>query len=173
MVSSRCSIACGRVRPPARLVRCPAMLKGPPPPAVVPVVPDAGSWRRALVPVVPRTGLWWPVVACFALAAISLLEPSAPTYDPWAWIICGREVMHLDLDTVSGPSWKPLPVMLTAPFSLLGDDVAPALWLVVARAGSLGALIVTYRLAARVAGAAAGLLAALLLLASPWLVRNA
>jgi hypothetical protein len=128
---------------------------------------------RVLVPVVLRTGLWWPVLACFALAAVSLLEPSAPTYDPWAWIIWGREVMHLDLDTVSGPSWKPLPVMLTAPFSLLGDEAAPSLWLVVARAGSLGALIVTFRLGARLGGIAAGLVAALLLLASPWLVRNA
>jgi hypothetical protein len=133
--------------------------------------PTGPSWR-ALAPVVPRTGLWAPVLACFALAAISLLEPSAPTYDPWAWIIWGREVMHLDLDTVSGPSWKPLPVLLTAPFSLLGDDASPALWLVVARAGSLGALVVTYRLGARLAGVAAGLLAALLLLASPWVVRN-
>jgi hypothetical protein len=127
---------------------------------------------RVLVPSVPRTGLWWPVVACVALGALTLLEPSAPTYDPWAWIIWGREVVHLDLDTVSGPSWKPLPVLFTAPFSLLGDSIAPSLWLVVARAGSLGALLVTYRLGARLAGIAGGLAAALLLLASPWLVRN-
>jgi hypothetical protein len=149
------------------------MLRDSRPPALAPVLPSTGPSWRALAPVVPRTGLWLPVLACFALAAISLLEPSAPTYDPWAWIIWGREVMHLDLDTVSGPSWKPLPVLLTAPFSLLGNDAAPALWLLVARAGSLGALVVTYRLGARLAGVAAGLLAALLLLASPWLVRNA
>jgi hypothetical protein len=128
---------------------------------------------RGLVPTVPRTGVWWPVLICFAIAALSLLEPSAPTYDPWAWIIWGREVIHLDLDTVSGPSWKPLPVLLTAPFALLGDDLAPALWLLVARAGSLGAVVVTYRLGARLGGIVGGLLAALLLLASPWLVRNA
>jgi len=133
---------------------------------LLPRTPQARLRARVSVPVAIVAG-------SILVAALTLLLPSAPTYDPWAWIICGREVMHLDLDTVSGPSWKPLPVMLTAPFSLLGDDVAPALWLVVARAGSLGALIVTYRLAARVAGAAAGLLAALLLLASPWLVRNA
>jgi hypothetical protein len=128
--------------------------------------------HRVLVPVVPRTGLWLPVLACFAIAALSLIETSSPTYDPWAWIIWGREVVHLDLDTMSGPSWKPLPVLLTAPFSLFGDSAAPALWLVVARAGSLGALVVTYRLGTRLGGVAGGLLAALLLLASPWLVRN-
>ena len=31
-------------------------------------------------------------LACLALAALSLLGPSTPTYDPWAWIIWGREV---------------------------------------------------------------------------------
>ena len=29
----------------------------------------------------------------------------------------------------SGPSWKPLPVLFTTPFSLFGDDAAPDLWL--------------------------------------------
>jgi hypothetical protein len=114
-----------------------------------------------------------PVAVCLALGALTLLEPSAPTYDPWAWIIWGREIVHLDLDTVSGPSWKPLPVLFTTPFALLGDSAAPSLWLVVARAGSLGALLVTYRLGARLGGIAGGLAGALLLLASPWLVRNA
>ena len=46
--------------------------------------------------------------------------PFAPTYDPWAWIIWGREILHLDLSTVDGPSWKPLPVLLTTPFALFG-----------------------------------------------------
>ena len=57
--------------------------------------------------------------------------PSVPTYDPWAWIIWGREITHLDLNTVSGPSWKPLPVLFTTPFALFGDDAAPALWLLI------------------------------------------
>ena len=54
------------------------------------------------------------------LAALTFLAPSAPTYDPWAWIVWGREVLHLDLSTVDGPSWKPLPVLLTTPFALTG-----------------------------------------------------
>src|SRR3954466_12510810 len=112
-------------------------------------------------------------LAVLGLTALSFLLPAAPTYDPWAWIIWGREIMHLDLDTVSGPSWKPLPVLFTAPFSLLGDSLAPSLWLLVARAGSLGALLVTFRLGARLGGIAGGVLSALFLLCSPWLVRNA
>src|SRR4051794_39825139 len=95
------------------------------------------------------------LAGCFALAALSLLLPSVPTYDPWAWIIWGREVAHLDLVTTTGPSWKPLPVIFTTPFSLAGDDGAPLLWLLVARAGGILAFAMAYRLAARLAGAVA------------------
>src|SRR5690348_4389011 len=31
------------------------------------------------------------VAASLAIAALTLLLPSAPTYDPWSWIIWGRE----------------------------------------------------------------------------------
>ena len=83
-------------------------------------------------------------------------SPSTPTYDPWAWIIWGREVMHLDLVTTDGPSWKPLPILFTAPFSLAGDGPAPDLWLFVARAGGLLAVAMAFRLAARLAGPVGG-----------------
>ena len=104
------------------------------------------------------------VLACLGLAALSLLGPSNPTYDPWAWIIWGREITHLDLNTVSGPSWKPLPVLFTTVFSLFGDDAAPNLWLVIARAGGLLAIAMAYRLGARLGGWPAGVIAALALL---------
>lgn len=102
------------------------------------------------------------VLACLALAALSLLLPSTPSYDPWAWIVWGREVAALELDTRFGPSWKPLPVLFTTPFSLFGD-AAPELWLVVARAGALLGLVAAYRLSARLAGPLAGALGAVLL----------
>ena len=85
------------------------------------------------------------------LAALSLLAPSQPSYDPWAWLVWGREVAALDLDTVAGPAWKPLPVAITALLSLAGD-AAPALWLVVARAGAIAAVLLAARLAWRLAG---------------------
>ena len=122
------------------------------------------------------TGTLLVVVGCLALAALSLLTPSAPTYDPWSWIIWGREVVHLDLSTVGGPSWKPLPVLFTAPFALLGDGAAPALWLVIARAGALLALVMAFRLARRLAGEpwgiGAGLVAALALVTSTGFIRD-
>jgi hypothetical protein len=99
------------------------------------------------------------LASCVALAALSLLGPSVPTYDPTAWLIWGREIVHLDLATLNGPSWKPLPVLFTTPFALLGDTLAPLLWLVVARAGGLFSFALAFRVAARLAGPAAGLIA--------------
>jgi hypothetical protein len=120
------------------------------------------------------TGTLLLVVGCLALGALSLLLPSTPTYDPWAWIIWGREVLHLDLSTVGGPSWKPLPVLFTAPFSLFGD-AAPDLWLMIARAGGLLALAMAFRLARRLAGdrwgLVAGIVAALTLFTSTGYLR--
>jgi hypothetical protein len=112
------------------------------------------------------------LLGCLLVGAASLLTVSAPTYDPWAWIIWGREVMHLDLVTSEGPSWKPLPVLFTAPFSLLGDDAAPALWLVVARAGGLLAFAMAFRLGERLAGTWAGAIAALSLVAADDFIRD-
>jgi hypothetical protein len=100
-------------------------------------------------------GLAVLVGACVAVAALSLLLPSSPTYDPWAWIIWGREITQLDLVTTNGPSWKPLPALFTVPFALFGD-AAPSLWLVVARAGGLMGLVFAYRVARRLGGPAAG-----------------
>jgi hypothetical protein len=112
------------------------------------------------------------VVGCLALAALSLTLPSVPTYDPWAWIIWGREVAHLDLVTSTGPSWKPLPVIFTTPFSLAGDDGAPLLWLVVARAGGILAFAMAFRLGRRLAGPIAGLIAAGALILADEFIRN-
>src|SRR4051794_10773187 len=123
------------------------------------------AWLVGMVPL---------IAGCVALAALSLLLPSTPTYDPWAWIIWGREVVHLDLSTVGGPSWKPLPVLFTAPFSLFGD-AAPDLWLAIARAGGLLALAMAFRLARRLAGGrwglVAGAVAVLALLTSTGYIR--
>ena len=113
------------------------------------------------------------VAACLTLAALSLLAPWALAFDPYAWLVWGREITHGALDTRAGPSWKPLPVLATAPLSLAGD-AAPALWLVLARAGALlavaGAAVLAARLGAgRLTAAAAGLVVAL----GPWWWFNA
>jgi hypothetical protein len=109
--------------------------------------------------------------ACLALAAGSLALPARPTYDPWAWVVFGRELVGsgLGLSTVAGTGWKPLAVLFTAPLSLFGG-AAPSLWLVVVRTAGLVALVLAFRLAARAGGPVAGAIAALALLASSdWL----
>jgi hypothetical protein len=95
------------------------------------------------------------MVAALVLAAASLALPFWPVYDPWAWLIWGRELMQGSLETAAGPSWKPLPVLVCAPLSLLGD-AAPEGWLLVARAGWLCAPLLAGLLTARLAGPDAG-----------------
>ena len=115
------------------------------------------------------------IAACVALAALSLLLPSQPSYDPFAWLVWGREIAHGGLDTSGGSSWKPLPVLFTvafAPFSALDDSIPPALWIALARTGALLALALAFRLAWRlagggVAGALGGLVAAAALFVLP------
>ena len=111
---------------------------------------------------------------CVALAAASLALPSEPTFgDPWIWIVWGRETVEGSLNTVTGSSWKPLPVILIAPTSLLGDDLVADAWLVIARAGFLGAIVLVHAIASRMAGRIAGLLSAGLLALTPFVLDNA
>jgi hypothetical protein len=88
------------------------------------------------------------VVVALVIGALSLLIPSTPSYDPWAWIIWGREIVHINLQTTGGPSWKPLPMIFTVPFGLFGS-AAPDLWLVIARAGAVMAVVMVFRLSFR------------------------
>jgi hypothetical protein len=122
---------------------------------------------------VPRVAVRHRVaIAVLALTALTFLAPSAPTYDPWAWIIWGREILHFDLSTVDGPSWKPLPALLTTPFALFGS-LAPDLWLFTARAGAIAGVVMAFRVARRLGGLPAGAAAAAAYAIAPWTLRNA
>ena len=146
-------------------------------------VPSRGGERGAdtLGPVLWRRATSMPglIAACLVIAALIAPRcPRTPTYDPWAWILWGREIAHLDLVTEGGPSWKPLPIIFTTVFSLFGDHAAPYLWLVVARAGGLLACVMAYRVARRLIGGGwygvlAGVFAALALFSSFKFVRDA
>ncbi len=135
-------------------------------------VAGGSAWRAPL-----SSPFLVAVVACVAVAAVSAAAlPTVPSYDPWAWIVWGREVVdpHLSFATGGGPSWKPLPVIFTTVFGLFGA-AAPTLWVITARAGGLLALLAAYRLGARLthgprwAVAGAGLVAAAgVLLTQDW-----
>lgn len=106
------------------------------------------------------------VLGCVALAVLSAaVLPTVPSYDPWSWIVWGREVSdpHLSFAVSGGPSWKPLPFIFTTVWGLFGG-AAPTLWVITARAGGLLGLVAAWRLANRLVGrgrpgAFAGLLA--------------
>ncbi len=112
------------------------------------------------------------IAACAAVALLSTLLPWALAFDPEAWLVWGREALRLDLATAGGPSWKPLPVAVTTPLSLLGD-ATPWAWLVFARTAGLLALAGAAALALRISGSrAAALTAGLLVALSPWWAFN-
>ncbi len=89
------------------------------------------------------------------LAAASLALPYHPVYDPWGWLVWGREMLQGGFETAAGPSWKPLPVLVDAPLSLLGD-AAPGAWLLIARTGWFSAALLAALLAARLSGEETG-----------------
>ena len=110
---------------------------------------DATARARALA---GRLSGWRLYLAlgggALVLAALSLLIPSTPSYDPWAWLVWGHEIIHFDLHTSGGPSWKPLPMLFTTVFALFGK-AQPDLWLIVARAGAVMAAAMVFKIAWR------------------------
>ncbi len=107
---------------------------------------SAGSAGRPLM----SSRRFYLTLAAVALliGIISLLIPSTPSYDPWSWIIWGREIVHLNLQTTGGPTWKPLPVIFTTLFAPFGQ-AEPDMWLVIARAGAFAAVVMVFRLSFR------------------------
>ncbi len=91
----------------------------------------------------------WLTLLALALAAISIHFPSTPSYDPWSWLIWGREIEHGHLTIAGGSSWKPLPVIFTTVFALFGS-AQPNLWLIVARAGAVISVAMAVKITARI-----------------------
>jgi hypothetical protein len=122
-----------------------------------------GSLRR-----LPQSPVALAVVVCIILGAVSAaVLPTVPSYDPWSWIVWGREVTdpHLSFIVNGGPSWKPLPMIFTTIYGLFGS-IAPTLWVITARIGGLLGLWGTIRLTRRLSGGGwlglfAGVLAAI------------
>ncbi|MEA2454067.1 MAG: hypothetical protein QOI45_329 [Thermoleophilaceae bacterium] len=90
-----------------------------------------------------------------------LIVHPAPSYDPLAWLLWGREVAGGALDTREGPAFKPLPVGVGAVLAPTGT-AAPWLWIAVVRAAAVVCLWLAFRIARRLAGGSrvAGALAA-------------
>jgi len=91
----------------------------------------------------------WLTLLAVAVSALSLLFPSTPSYDPYSWLIWGREIFHGQLHIAGGSSWKPLPVIFTTVFALFGS-AQPNLWLLVARAGAVVTALMSVKLTVRI-----------------------
>ena len=62
------------------------------------------------------------LLGSLAVGALSLLVVApAPSYDPWAWLLWGRELAGGELSTAEGPAFKPLPLAVCALLSSLGS----------------------------------------------------
>jgi len=127
--------------------------------------PTAGVLRRVV------SGWSGIVLGSLALAGLSLtVVKDSLAYDPYSWLIWGRELAHLHLDTRRAASAvKPLPMLLDAVFAFAGSK-EPNVWLVLARAGTLIAFGGVFRLAWRLRGVAAGVMAVLGLAVSDQLI---
>lgn len=95
-----------------------------------------------------------------ALASTLVVAP-APSYDPWSWLLWGREVADGGLSTVDGPAFKPLPVAICAVLAPLGS-AAPWTWVLLVRLALAFAVWSAYALGRALGGGsiAAGALAA-------------
>ncbi|HEX5195171.1 MAG TPA: hypothetical protein VFW09_20440 [Solirubrobacteraceae bacterium] len=121
---------------------------------VLAIVDDAGLPAR-------RHGMGWAYLAILALCliagAVSLRLPTTPNYDPWVWLIWGRELVHGHLSTAGGPTLKPLAMVFTTIVAPFGS-AAPNMWVAIARAGIAAATTLSFLLTARLSLSAASAL---------------
>ncbi|MGI8712923.1 MAG: hypothetical protein ACR2NR_07035 [Solirubrobacteraceae bacterium] len=74
-----------------------------------------------------------------------------PSYDPYGWLVWGRQVLHWNLNTDGAPSWKPLTFLFTLPYALFGHT-AVSLWMVTSVVGTLAGAVFAGRIAYRLCG---------------------
>ncbi len=100
-----------------------------------------------------RRYTWWLVaLGVLVLSAVIVRAfGTRPGYDPYGWLIWGRETLSGTLDLGGAPSWKPLPYLFTVPYSVFGH-FALWLWMTTAVAISLGGSIFAGRIAYRLTG---------------------
>jgi hypothetical protein len=106
-------------------------------------------------------------ISVMVAAALEVGLRMTPSYDPYGWLVWGRQTVHWALDPAGAPSWKPLPWLLTTPLALFGG-AAPTLWLIIACAAGLWAPWLAYRLGHRLARPVGGAVA----VAAIFLCRN-
>ena len=74
-----------------------------------------------------------------------------PEFDTYGWLVWGRQALHLDLNTNSAPSWKPLTFLFTFPYAFAGRG-GLWLWMVTAVAAAFAAIVLASAVAYTLTG---------------------
>jgi hypothetical protein len=112
--------------------------------------PGGASGRAQSQAFVVRHVWWFVGVAVVVFSAIVVRwADSRPGYDPYGWLVWGYQLLHWNLNLGGAPSWKPLPLLATAPFALFGHN-ALYLWMVLSVSVSFAGTIFAARIAYRV-----------------------
>ena len=98
-----------------------------------------------------RRYVWWIIGVLIVLVSIAVVRwaNTRPGYDPYGWLVWGYQLLHWNLNLGGAPSWKPLPLLATAPFALFGHN-ALYLWMVLSVAVSFSGTVFAARIAYRV-----------------------
>ncbi|MBV9915494.1 MAG: hypothetical protein JO153_03250 [Solirubrobacterales bacterium] len=109
------------------------------------------AWATA--PRAARLRLLWIAAVAPALLSLGLVAwaRTRPGFDPYGWLVWGRQTLSLSLDTNAAPSWKPLPYLFTVPYALFGNGQL-WLWMFTAVAISLAGVVFAARIAYRLVG---------------------
>lgn len=115
-------------------------------------IAGTGSPRPLGNPIAQRP--WLAVAVALVLVSVLFVfwTGMRPAYDAYGWLVWGQQAAHLDLNTNSAPSWKPLTFLFTFPYALLAGRGALWLWMVTAVAASLGGAVFAGRIAAKLTG---------------------
>jgi len=118
--------------------------------------PAAAGADGAATPLGGRTSLLIVIGSAAGLLVVSLLillwAKTRPGFDPYGWLVWGRQTVAGNLNTNAAPSWKPLPYLFTAPYGLFGHYQL-WLWMVTSLAISLAGAVFAARIAFRLTDA--------------------
>jgi hypothetical protein len=117
--------------------------------------PSAESRRigpRIAGPIRARPALAIAVAVVLLSVLFVLWARTRPGYDPYGWLVWGRQTIRGALDTNAAPSWKPLPYLFTLPYALFGHYQL-WLWMITSVAISLSGVVFAARIAYRLTDA--------------------
>jgi hypothetical protein len=100
---------------------------------------------------------WWSTTVGLALFSVVAVywTGTRPGFDPYGWLVWGRQTLLGSLDTNAAPSWKPLSYIFTVPYALAGHRLELRLWMITVVFVSLAGVIFAARIAYKLTDAPA------------------